>query len=428
MAVTTSNLDGFFKVRYTDDKLRSLIPSFNVLSQKIAFSRMERTGKSYLFPVRTQRGMGVTFNGGATYGNAFSLNGAKSGATQEATVTGTEMVIEEDISYRTISAAREAGKAAFGNAFDEIVGDMVTTAAFFREMAILYGGSSIGTITGTPVQPTATTAELIISAATWAPGLWVQMIGGYVDVYDSVGGTKQNSNAVLEVTDIDVDTRTVTVSGNATDIDALGDTEVIVARGADGNLFSGVDAIMTNTGTLFGIDASTTPSWNAQTYAAGGAALTMAKLNAAAAKITVASGMRDLTAIVSTYTWNDLNNDQTSLRRFGESIANGVDNGTRGKDGAIRYHGPSGTITVCPSPMCKAGEAFLLDLRTFKRVGSTDTTFRLPGMEGKGQQPNFFHELNGQAGVGLRAYWDQALVCRAPNANAKITGIVNTVS
>lgn len=426
MAVDRDTLDGFFKTRYAD-KIERLQPSFNKLSQAIPFMSSKKLGKDYQFPVRLRRSMGITWNGGATYGTAFDINSPNSGVVKNATVEGTEFVLQEYLSYGAISGATSSMEA-FGSAFDETVTDMTTSAAFAREMTLLYGGTSIGTVTGTPGQPTATSATIVILAAAWAPGLWVQMEGGTLDIYASDGTTKRNDStatAVYTITAVDTATRTITVSGEATDIDAIADTDLIRPAGATSNWFSGVDAIVTNTGSLFGIDAATYSMWASSSYSASSAALTMAKLTAAAAKSVVKGGMRDLKAYVSTYSWTDLNNDHAALRRFNDSTKGGLDLGTTGGDNNITYFGPNGKLEVCPHPMVKAGEAFIIDPSTFKRIGSTDTTFNL-GVPG--QQPNFFFELQSNAGVGLRCYWDQAIICAKPNTAVKVTGITNTAS
>jgi hypothetical protein len=424
MTVTTDSLDGMFKIRYAD-KLEKLVPSFNKLARDISFQNAKRLGASYRFPVSLRRSAGVTYAGGSDYGTAFSLNAASSGLTKEASLTGTEFVLRESISYGAVAASRGGNMAAFGNAFDRTVVDMTESAAFHREMALFYGGTNIGSVTGTPNQPTATTAELIITLADWAPGLWSQMEGAKLDVYSSDGATLRNDSsgtAVYTVTNVDSATRTVTVSGEATDIDAIADTDIIRPAGSTDAVFDGIDSICTNTGTLFGIDASTYGLWQANTYAAGSAALTMAKINAAAAQMVPRGGMRDLTCYVSTATWSDLNDDLAAARRFVNTMKGGADLGTRGDDNSIRFYGPSGEVKLVPHPLCKQGEAFLLDPRCFKRIGATDTTFDL-GIEG--QQNRFFRELADSAGFELRCYWNQGLICEKPNAQTKITGIVN---
>ena len=69
----------------------------------------------------------------------------------------------------------------------------------------------------------------------------------------------------------------------------------------------------------------------------------------------------------------------------------------------------------------KEGYAYVLSMDEFARVGSTDVTFKRPGMEG-----NFFRELENSAGVELRCFSDMALFCSAPGKQVLISNIVNT--
>lgn len=424
MTTTTSTLNGFFKQRY-GDKLERLQPSWSKIAQAIGFKERHRQGASYNFPVRLRRAMGATFNGGTTVGNAFTLNAVKSGLTQNAQVSGMEFVLREAVSYGAIKRGRSKMEA-FGDAFDEVVTDMAESASFFREMTLLYGQADIGTVSS--VSNSTVTTTFVVPLADWAPGLWVQMEGGYVDVWDAALSTKRNAANDAEVTNVNVSTRTITIVGDATEMGNVANTDRVFPKGAVVsssvfNQFAGIDTITANTGTLFGIDAATYNLWQANTYPAGGAALTMAKINAAAALVTDRAGQRDLTAYVSTATWNNLNTSLDANRRYNEDVSNKIGAGTRMADGSITYYGPSGSVKICGHSMVKQGLAYLVDTRQWDRIGSTDLTFNLgvPGSE-----PNFFHELPDAAGVSLRCYWDQAIICRKPNTAVRITGIVNT--
>lgn len=416
MATTVSSLSGYFKERY-GEKLEELVPEQAYIAKDIPFSKQPKLGDSYHFPVRVQRSHGVTFN---SDGSAFSLNSVASGVTVDANVSGSELLLRESVSYGAASRA-SGSQEAFGSVFDTVVLDMTNSAAFYREMNLLYGRSTIGTIEAR-VDTSSTVKTWTISKATWAPGLWAQMDGASIDVVDTAGGTVANTNAAITVTSVDIENRQITVSHAAGDDTALDTTtnDEIVPRGADGVWFNGVDSILTNTGSLFGVSASTYDLWQANTYSAGSAAATMAKITNASAKAATRSAMGKRTCYLSTFTWADLNNDHAALRRFGDSTRSELDLGTQ----KIQYFGPTGLIELVPHPMVKAGEAFLLDLDQMKRVGSTDVTFKLPGVEG--QDPHFFRELSDNAGFELRCYYDQALISTRPAAHTKITNIVNS--
>lgn len=416
MAVTVSSLDGFFKRRY-GQALEKVLPSCSDLAQDIKFSKQDKLGDSYNVPVRLRRGTGWTWAGSGVAGTAYTLNGANSGLTKNASISASSFVGQEQIAYDTISRAGDS-EQAFGAAFDEIVSDQTDSASFAREMAILYGGSSIGTIES--LSGSGTTRDWVISKATWAPALFLQLEGASLDVYTAssgLPGTKLNANAVVVVTAVNVDTRTLSVSGNATDLTAIVVNSLIVPVGAKGNWMSGIDVIVTNTGSLFGIDAATYGQWKGNSYSAGSAALTLGKVLSAAAKTVVRGHMGDLTCYLSTYSWTDLSVDHSALRVLGPEAVGEVKLGTD----KITYRGPNGNITLKSHPMVKAGEAFMLSTKHFMRVGSTDLTFKLPDAGDE----RFFRQLDSQAGIELRCYWDQALFTRAPHRHVKITGIVN---
>ena len=414
MTTTTSTLDGYFKQRY--GSLEDVVPDFEILAKDVPFRTEEKLGDSYHFPVRLRRAHGHTFNSGGT---AFSLNAAVSGLTKDATVSGTEYVLREQVAYAVASRA-QGTQEAFGRGFDEVVRDMHNSASFAREMCLLYGNTDIGTIDADPGTGPGS-RDVVITLATWAPGLWAQMEGASVDIYSAAGGTQRNSTSAVVVEAVDVDSRTITLGlGTESDLDDIQAGDVIIPFNADGNWFSGIDKIATNTGTLFGIAGATYKLWLASSVAAGGQALTMAKVTSGASKSVVKSGMGKLCVYLSTFTWNDLNNDHAALRRFAKSTKAGVDLGTN----KIDYYGPNGTIELKPHPMVKAGEAFMIRPETCKRIGSSDLTFNLPGAEGSA--PRFFRQLDDAAGYELRCYWDQAIINCRPSSMVKITGIVNS--
>ena len=414
MSVSVSTLDGYFKERYGE--VSRAVPNWAVLQRNLPFQQAKRLGDSYHFPVVLRRSHGTTFNGSQA-GTAFTLNPAKSLVSRDAQVSGTEFVVQEDIAYGVLSRAREAGEAAFGSALDEVVLGMRDTAAFYCEMASLYGGTNIGAVDGAPVVA-GTTATCTIADAAWAPGLWTGMEGACVDVFDATLTTKRNTVGDLEVSTIDADAKTVDLTGDAADVGAIADTDVIVPKGANGEWYSGLDQIITNTGTLFNIDASTYNLWRGNTYATGGGKLTLSKVQAGLTSAVVRGLMDDVDCYVSVYSWTDLNNDLAALRRYPNDTRGEFQQGTNN----IVFHGANGgSITLIPHPMVKAGEAFIVPKNNVMRIGSTDATFRLPGVDG--QQENFFQELESSAAVRLRCYWDQALIATKPAKLVKLTGI-----
>ena len=242
--------------------------------------------------------------------------------------------------------------------------------------------------------------------------------GAKVDVYSAPGGTQRNTTTAITISALNFTNRTMTFTGLDAELTAILANDVIIPYEADGKWFDGFDTLITSTaGTLHNISSSTYGMWLGNTLDAGGGELTFKTIQDAATQIFVRTGQTKLYCYVSPYAYTDLNADLAALRRFTDEGTRMRKQGTTG----ITYYGVTGEITIKPHPMIKAGQAFLVCPKFFKRVGSTDITFRLPGLEGEGQQPRFFRELADSAGFEIRCYWNQALVNLRPPAHCKIT-------
>jgi hypothetical protein len=115
---------------------------------------------------------------------------------------------------------------------------------------------------------------------------------------------------------------------------------------------------------------------------------------------------------VNPITWQNLNNDLAALRRFTEEKAGDkMDNGAR----EITFYGPSGQIEVESNIYVKQGDAFLLAdperSEYWKRIGSTDITFDLPGFAG----PSLYLPSPTNTGVEVRVFTSQALFHAKPS-------------
>lgn len=418
MAITTDQVNGYYKRVYGPD-LERVVPEFAIMRQRVAFKKEQKLGETYNYPVLLTRSHGITWNGGSNAGTAFDLNDAISIVTKNAQSTGSEFVLKETVSYGAISRSGTGNDESFGELIDEIPLCMSEAANFYLEMALLYGGTSIG---ATSTTITNVVAPLVITEASWAAGLWAQMLNAQVDVYDVTLTTRKNQTLGVRdscsVTAVDPSTRTVTLT-TVTNAPVIVATDVIVPIGAVSNWFSGLDKIVTNAGSLFGISAATYPLWKSNTYSAGSAPLTMAKIQNAITGAVVNGGlMKDVSVLLSPYAWTDLNNDLAALRRYSESTKTEADLGTK----SIKFYGGNGSIELLPHPMVKAGEAFVLPFDQLVRIGSSDVTFRLPGA---GDNYDFVQQLAGKAGFEMRCYFDQALMPKAPAKLTKITNIDN---
>lgn len=413
MTVDGTTLDGMFKKRY--GKIDDVVPDFAELQRDIKFKKGQRLGDEYVENVRLRRTNGHTFYGAGL--DAFDLNQPQSGQRKPAKIQGTQYVLREHIAYGVVANSKTT-EAAFADAYDDMVMDMKNSAAFALEMCLLYGGTHIG-VAESHTDAT-TTGTLTLSKATWAAGLWAQAEGMLIDIYSAPGGTQRNTNGAITVTEVDADTRTLSISGIEADLNAITDDDVIIPYEADGKWFSGLKAITGNTGTLHSIDASTYGLWKGNVLPLSSAALNFLRLQTASTKILTRGGAQKLKAYVSPWSWTVLNNDEAALRRHVDKVGGKVEVGST----SIMYHGVAGVMEIKPHAMVMAGDAFVINPAKFKRIGSTDITFDL-GIEGS--RGKFFRELSDKAGSEVRAYWNQALMNCKPSADCRISGIVDGI-
>lgn len=273
------------------------------------------------------------------------------------------------------------------------------------EIEMLYGQMGYAKVDG------ALTAATVIpiKAQEWAPGIWAGAEGMPIEI--RLGSTLKAS---VKVTKVDMAARTITVDGPVT----CDDGDDIYHRGAYGNEFPGVHKILTNTGTLFNIDASAYNLFKGNEYDADGAPLSFTKLGQASTRAVEKGQEGKLLALVNPRAWQDMLSDQAALRDYDGSYTSAkMENGAR----SLLYHSQGGEIEIESSLYVKEGHAFLLSLEDWMRVGSSDISFKRPG-----QGEEFFRDLENSAGYELRLYTDQALFCQAPGRNTVIVNIVNS--
>jgi hypothetical protein len=336
----------------------------------------------------------------------------------EAQIDGYQIALRSRIDYE--SAARASGSAkAFDAVMRPVVKSMLDTMTKRIELNILYGQTGLANVTSS-ANASATSTVMTVSAATWAPGIWAGMKGAMLSAWGDTG--EVNTNAALVISAVSPSTRRITVTGNSTDITAL--DAAIAGTGVGVTLYfykaftaeaPGLDKIVTNTGTLFNISATTYDLWKGNTYATSGA-LTLAKIDDAITD-SVAFGLdEDVDIYLSPKTWSDLMNEQAALRKYDASYKRKGENGFD----ALEFYSQNGKVSVIPHPYVKQGESFLVPMGRIMRIGAADITFSNPANNEK-----FFIELQDAAGFELRAYANQTIFCDSPARLTKIIGINN---
>lgn len=405
---TVNSLDALFKRVWGTGAIKAL-PKFAKIMDEVPYTKQEKLGDMYVVPVLLQ------FEHGFSYGvhgdGAFNLNAAVAGKALQAQIRGCMIVLRSQLSYEDVFKAAEAGAAAFESATSLVVENMQRSFAKRQELTLLYGQRGLGKVL------TNTAGALVITDATWAPGIWSGMKDCILEAFDSQSATATQDNADLTVTSVTMDVKTVTITGTNSAVDSNSFLWFKGARTATAHKeCAGLDAIMSNATTLFNIDAASYELWKSNTRPVGGPISMFAVLNGISDAVNMGL-MEDAKLYLATKRWNSLNSDQAALRRYGAYAAK-AENGSEG----IVYHSVNGSTEIVAHPFVKEGEAFLVGnpKKRLVRVGATDITFKRPGMS-----DNIFRELVDNAGLELRAFSDQAIMATLPAQCTKYTGITD---
>lgn len=420
---TTSTLDGLFKVVYGEGPINA-IPEVAILQAKVKFKQTERIGKAYNFPVILSSEAGVTYL--AAGAGVSTLNDAIAAQLKEASVDANQIIIRGQMDYEAAAKA-VASKAAFKNASELLVENLMETGARRLEMAFLYGQSATGLGTAdSSANASATSTVVTMLAAGWAPGIWAGTENALINFYkvsdDSL--VSSGADAIFTITAVNFTDRKLTVTGTATGIGAL-DTALgagdcyIHWKGAKGVEPVGLDKIITNSGSLFGISAATYSLWAGSSYGFGSAAATTAKLlNMAGLAVSKGGLMEEADILMSPKTFTNLSGTMTDLRR-----QNGGAKETEGIAGfeTIVLMGPNGKLNLVPHPMVKEGECFLVPMKRVKRIGTQEFSFETPGRKGE-----LFLQIPDKNAYELRIYTSQSIIVETPAKCVKGTAITNS--
>jgi len=404
---TKTSLDTMFKYKVAKE-VNNLVPSHAIIQKLVPkLSEAEKTGRSFKWPVA------LTLENGVTYGDdtAFAYNDDVAAVYDEIDLDSVPVVLKSRVALS--AANRMANKeSTFITSMSLRAGNMKESIMKRAEIECLYGKKGIATIGS--VSDSSGTNTLTISDASWAPGIFGGLEGSLLEVRNS-SGTKINTNADLVLSSVSVDNKQLVVTGNSTDTAALAQDHIIYFKGAYSNSMHGIDKQLTNTGSLFGIDAAAYDLWKANSVAVGGQ-LTMAKVLEGVAKCVAKGGLaEEAVLLLSSKTYEKLNSDMAALREYDKSYdPKQAESGFEG----IRYRAQSGIIEVIAHPFVKEGEAFLLPKGSMKRIGAQDISFGF----GDGE---YFEKLEGSAGYQLLAQYDWCILIEKPARCCKYTGITN---
>ena len=424
---TTATLDGLFKVVYGSGPINA-IPEIAILQKEIKFQSTEKIGKSYNFPVILSAEAGVTYL--AAGAGVQTLNDSIAAQLKEASVDANQIIIRGQMDYEAAAKAVNS-KEAFKNASELLVENLMETGSRRLEDAFLYGQSASGLGASTSSANSSTTKTVItFTAASWAPGIYAGSENARVQFWKVSDNTAAATTNDFVISAVNFSLKTITVTGTATtgigelDTSISGGSVYMTWYGAKSGTSTwvepvGIDKIITNAGSLFGIDASVYSLWSGSSFSFGSTAATVAKiLNGVSLAVSKGGLMEEAAVLLSPKTYMNLAGTMTDLRR-----QNGGQKETTGIGGfeSITLMGPNGKLNLVVHPKVKEGEAFCVPFKRFKRIGSQEFSFETPGRKGE-----LFLHVPDKNAYELRLYGAQAIICTNPAKCVKFTLIVNT--
>jgi len=402
--VTNTNTQGELKTVFGG--YENAIPEeYLVMREVSSFDSSNRVGDEYQHGVQLTRPNGFT---SAAPGILPNLNAPVSRQVPKAKLQGYQVYLRERVAYDKIARAMSSGQAAVTELGSTL--EAMQEAMMFRcEAYSIYGQSGLATI------GTVTGDVLTINSAEWAAGMWAGNEGMRIDIRTVAGAYRKT----VSIDSMDLDALTLTLaSGDGAGIIA---TDVIWFEGGSTTTEPvGIKRVLQNTTTLYNIDAADYQLWKGINQAISGT-LTFQQAVLLDARVRSRGGPGEQIGMVNPDVFTNLISTVEAARTFsGPSQYSpvSIERGTM----ELTFYSPVGKTTIKPHPMVKRGDYFSLRKGKWKRVGATDPTFKLYGVNG--DKEISLTSLQDVPAVELRCMADFTMFTPRPAANAIGTGIV----
>jgi hypothetical protein len=384
-ALTPTNLASRLKEQFNGE-ISQLVPGAAELV-KLKFRRDIELGKSAVFDVQLSDELGFSVGQGD-----ITLNGNINQSAARATVDAYSLVLQSRASYDLISRA-SSEKKAFAKFVDSKFIPMAESFQRRQEILHCWGRDSLGQVSGN------STGVLTLTEGSFCPTLWLGLKGAVIEAWTAKTGGSQH-NGDLTISAVDVANRTVTVTGTSSSVVA---NDYLFFKGTQDAGHYGLMAIAKNTGTIFGISASTYELWKGNSYDVGTSALTLGKLLQAAALAANKGCNEKLKALVPISAFQSLVSDEAALRQY-TAYTEKAENGFK----KISFYGASGEIEVVPYHFMKAGEFLIYPERWTYILGSSEMTMALA------KDGDMIFDLESTSAKELRLYSDLQIMCERP--------------
>ena len=405
--------------------LENLMTEHADLQKEIEFEAADAEGRDLRYPMLVRAPHGVTHAyTGTAKRTDYNLNPPVSSRVQEIQIDGKEFTLTEDIATGMIHAAK-GGNKSDGRIVDQTLAAMRRSSQFYLELETINGGRPL---TGIGVVESVTdggagVCTIVITKATWAAGIWDELEGAPVDLYDDDGDPLRNTALSCTVTNVAPATRTISLAGTEAELDTITAGDVVMPAGWYGataaagtaNTFKGLMGIASHTsGDFMGIDASAYGKLVGNVTDIGSAKFSILKALITRIRASSRGAKGDMTLLCSDWTFIDVMNEASALRRYVESTKTKMEVGTKG----IEFIVGGGVMTLRPHPLVMAGEVCGYVPKNVKYIGTHTPKMEWPSSEEKHLEDKKAVRFREGYGLGL-------LSRRGPANHFYASGIVN---
>jgi hypothetical protein len=450
-AVNNDSVKKIFKTVYGGQHDLTL-PS-DAVDDLLPFEASEATGKEFVEDFIMGDEVGATWAGSAI--RAFKIKEAIAGSIEQSSINGSQFVLSSVIPWGFMTRSAGGGDKAFYDGTKLVMKNHLSSHSKLRSVEKLYGQSDAGlgyvsyagsgtvyrgqaytgngTVTliqkdGTSIAfvggvcsaanlptnaPQGAKSAILFQPGQFASGFFVGKKGIVLKQVNTTtglavaSGALKGVNALLGFIYVDFDAVAAT---------AVASHRIVYEEWESNNCMVGIHKIITNTGTLFGINAVEHELWSGQVINLGQKKFNLKAVQEGIADAINAGGLEEpMDILVNPLTFAQMANDEAAMRKYdasykGASASNGFE--------TIEYYAANGTNRIRASNKVKEGDAFGMIKEHWKCSGSQAPSFRPNGM---GQEVIF--ALQDQAGWVVRSFSDMFVICRMPARQILWTGL-----
>ena len=430
-----TTISGLFKRKY--GKLESLLPKGYAFQEFVGEENMMKDGESIQVGVQLSHENGVTFAGSDS---SVTFNDQQSLQIKQASINSMECFLSSGILTSALAKSAGAGEQAFESATKKVVGANLKSHMRFREQTMLYGQDASGlgrvnyqtstfrgvsftdggaTIGGVVITAGVNTSSkhIMLDPNDIASGLWIGSEGLEIEqIITATGAVADTGSAKGKVVSVDIRNGIIKVDFTPVVASAVGSHHLKLKGQSDSYDMIGAKKILTNSGTLFGINAAAYSMWAGSNQSVSGK-LTFAKLTNAIEELCDMGLDRDVEVQVGFETWSDLLNEQAALRSYDSSYdPSKVENGAK----KIEFHFVNGLVRIVANRFVRRSEAFILAVDDWKLVGaSVKIGLKIPGSDG---DDLITPPITGNTYI-FRSYSSSQVFCHAPRRSMVLIGI-----